>query len=61
MGTTEIEVFLIHLAEKRHVTATTQRQALCALHSAYRNVLNIDLPAKFMFSEPKSPAMFRPS
>ncbi|MDY0096352.1 MAG: integron integrase [Candidatus Vecturithrix sp.] len=46
MGTTEIEVFLIHLAEKRHVTATTQRQALCALILLYRNVLNIDLPGK---------------
>ena len=31
LGTADIEAFLTHVAAKRHVTATTQRQALCAL------------------------------
>ncbi|GAK60033.1 integron integrase [Candidatus Vecturithrix granuli] len=46
MGTADIEAFLSHLAAKRHVTETTQRQALCALILLYRKVLNIDLPGK---------------
>lgn len=46
MGIKEIEAFLTYLAIKRHVTATTQRQALCALVFLYRKVLNIELPGK---------------
>jgi integron integrase len=46
MGTTEIEAFLTHLALKRHVSETTQRQALCALILLYREVLNIELSGR---------------
>lgn len=46
MGAKEIEAFLSHLAVKHHVTATTQRQALCALVWLYRKVLRIELPSR---------------
>jgi Phage integrase, N-terminal SAM-like domain len=35
MGTVEIEVFLTHLAIERHVSASTQNQALSALLFLY--------------------------
>ena len=44
MGKVEIELFLTHLAVKRHVSASTQNQALNAILFLYRQVLNIDLP-----------------
>jgi integron integrase len=44
MGKPEIEAFLTHLAVKRHVSASTQNQALNAILFLYRQVLNIDLP-----------------
>ncbi|MCP4395700.1 MAG: integron integrase [bacterium] len=43
LGRKEIERFLNHLTGKRRVTATTQRQALCALVLFYREVLQVDL------------------
>ncbi|HEX8289121.1 MAG TPA: integron integrase [Pyrinomonadaceae bacterium] len=43
MGTAEIESFLTHLAVERHVTASTQNQALAALLFLYREVLRSDL------------------
>ena len=43
LGSPEIECFLEHLARKRRVTATTQRQALCALVLFFREVLDVDL------------------
>ena len=43
MGTKEIGEFLTFLAVKQHVSASTQRQALCALIFLYKNVLNINL------------------
>src|SRR5262245_19750216 len=39
MGEAEIEAFLTHLAVERHVAASTQNQALCALLFLYRDVL----------------------
>lgn len=39
MGSTEIEEFLTHLARERHVSASTQNQAFCALLFLYHNVL----------------------
>jgi len=42
MGALEIQTFLTYLAVKRHVAASTQNQALCALVFLYRKVLNID-------------------
>lgn len=43
MGAPDIQRFLSHLAINRHVSASTQNQALCALIFLYRKVLNIEL------------------
>ena len=43
MGKDEVERFLSYLAEKRHVSAATQSQALNALIFLYKKVLDIDL------------------
>ncbi len=43
MGKYEVERFLSFLAEKRHVAAATQKQALNALIFLYKKVLHIDL------------------
>jgi integron integrase len=40
MGATEVGVFLTDLAERAHVSASTQNQALCALLFLYRGVLD---------------------
>lgn len=45
MGRAEIETFLSDLAEKRHVAASTQNQALSAILFLYRSVL--DRPPNF--------------
>lgn len=44
LGEREIARFLSHLATHRHVSASTQNQALSALLFLYRNVLERDLP-----------------
>lgn len=44
MGAPEVEAFLSHLATDRHVSASTQNQALAALLFLYRQVLGIELP-----------------
>lgn len=43
MGKNEVERFLSYLAEKRHVAAATQKQALNAIVFLYKKVLEIDL------------------
>lgn len=43
MGEKEVSEFLTFLAVKQHVSASTQRQALCALIFLYKNVLRINL------------------
>jgi integron integrase len=43
LGAREVEAFLTHLAVQGHVAASTQNQALCALVSLYKRVLEIDL------------------
>ncbi|MEM8995869.1 MAG: integron integrase [Acidobacteriota bacterium] len=43
MAEEEISAFLTHLADRRKVSASTQRQALCALIFLYREVLKIEL------------------
>jgi len=48
MGKAEIEAFLIHLAVKEKVAASTQNQALNALLFLYRHVL--DIPIDFPLS-----------
>ena len=42
MGSHEISQFLTHLATKRHVSASTQKQALSALVFLYRQVLKLE-------------------
>jgi integron integrase len=44
MGAQEVEAFLIHLAVKGRVSASTQNQAKCAILFLYRQVLEIELP-----------------
>jgi integron integrase len=44
MGAVEIEHFLTHLAQDRHVSASTQNQAFAALLFLYQKVLEIELP-----------------
>jgi integron integrase len=44
LGATEVTAFLAHLADERHVSASTQNQALCALLFLYRSVLRQPLP-----------------
>jgi integrase len=44
MGKVELEAFLSHLAVARHVSASTQAQALNALLFLYRHVLDVELP-----------------
>jgi len=43
MGAEEIKQFLTHLAVERHVAASTQNQALCALLYFYRKVLKKEI------------------
>jgi integron integrase len=43
MGAEEIKRFLAHLAVERHVAASTQNQALCALLYFYRKVLKQEI------------------
>ena len=42
IGATEVEAFLAHLAIEKHVSASTQNQAMCALLFLYRDVLKVD-------------------
>lgn len=44
MGADEVTAFLNHLANSRHVAASTQNQALSALLFLYREVLEVELP-----------------
>lgn len=44
MGAPEVEAFLSSLATERHVSASTQNQAMHAILFLYREVLGIDLP-----------------
>ena len=44
MGAAEVQAFLSHLAVERHVSPSTQNQALAALLFLYRNLLEVDLP-----------------
>jgi integron integrase len=43
MGAPEVGAFLTHLAVERHVAASTQNQALCALLFLYNEVLHLDI------------------
>ncbi len=54
LGITEIEAFLSHLANERHVAASTHKQALSALIFLYGKVLGQDLPWLQHVGRPKS-------
>jgi site-specific recombinase XerD len=43
LGASHISAFLIWLADRRHVSASTQNQALSALLFLYREVLTLDI------------------
>ena len=53
MGAPEIQSFLTHLATQRHLSASTQNQALSAVLFLYRHVLqkDIDLPSDLIRAE----------
>lgn len=55
MGKAEVESFLTHLAVERHVSVSTQNQALNAVLFLYRDVLGIDLPWMDDVVRPKRP------
>ncbi len=44
MGAADVQAYLSSLVATRQVSASTHKQALCALLFLYREVLNIDLP-----------------
>lgn len=55
MGALEVEAFLTHLATQRHVSSSTQNQALSAILFLYREVLAVDLPWLDNFERSKKP------
>ena len=55
MGAAEVESFLTYLATQRHVSSSTQNQALSALLFLYRDVLAVDLPWVDSFERSKKP------
>jgi integrase len=54
MGAPEVEAFLRHLAAQRQVSASTHKQALCALLFLYREVLDLELPWMGELVRPKA-------
>ncbi len=55
MGALEVEAFLTYLATQRHVSSSTQNQALSAILFLYREVLVVDLPWLDNFERSKKP------
>ena len=55
MGADEVEQFLTYLATQRHVSSSTQNQALSAILFLYKEVLSIDLPWLNSFERSKKP------
>lgn len=51
---TDVERFLAHLANERHVSVSTHKQALCAVLFLYREVLGEQLPWMENLGRPKS-------
>jgi integron integrase len=54
VGVHEVEAFLSHLANERHVAASTHKQALSALLFLYDKVLRMDLPWFNEIGRPKA-------
>lgn len=55
LGATEMEAFLTYLATQRHVSSSTQNQALSAILFLYREVLGVTLPWLDSFERSKKP------
>jgi site-specific recombinase XerD len=55
LGPLEIEAFLSHLANKQHVSAATQNQALAALLLLHVHVLSVPLARPGEFTRAKRP------
>ena len=55
LGATEVEAFLTYLATQRHVSSSTQNQALSAILFLYREVLGVTLPWLDSFERSKKP------
>ncbi len=55
MGAIEAEGFLTYLATERHVSSSTQNQALSAILFLYREVVTVDLPWLEGFQHSKKP------
>lgn len=55
MGAAEVEAFLTDLATRRHVSSSTQNQALSAILFLYRDVLVLELPWLDGFERSKKP------
>lgn len=55
MGAAEVEPFLTYLATERHVSSSTQNQALSAILFLYREVLAVQLPWLDGFERSKKP------
>ena len=55
IGAAEVEAFLTYLATTRHVSSSTQNQALSAILFLYREVLAIDLPWLDGFDRSRKP------
>ncbi|MCK9638209.1 MAG: integron integrase [Methylobacter tundripaludum] len=55
MGALEVEAFLTYLATQRHVSSSTQNQALSAILFLYREVLAVDLSWLDNFERSKKP------
>lgn len=55
IGAVEVEAFLTYLATQRHVSSSTQNQALSAILFLYRDVLTVDLPWLDGFERSKKP------
>ncbi|MBX3590046.1 MAG: integron integrase [Burkholderiaceae bacterium] len=54
LGRVEVERSIAHLANERHVSVSTHKQALCALLFLYREVLGQELPWMQDLGRPKS-------
>ncbi len=59
MGERDVTAFLADLAEHRHVSASTQNQALCALLFLYRAVLRRPLTGRLDLPQPR-PSTYLP-
>lgn len=55
LGAAEVEAFLTYLATQRHVSSSTQNQALSAILFLYRDVMEITLPWLDNFERSKKP------